>query len=85
MSCSQLLANLSSVFLATGKTDKAISTAKRGLQVNASPELYITLGNAYELQKDYKNSLIAFERAADLGDKKPELKTKIEQLKKQVG
>jgi len=78
----QLLANLGSVFLANGKVDQAISTVKRGLQVQASSELYITLGSAYEVKKDFKNSLIAFQRAQDMGSSKPELKTKIDQLKK---
>jgi len=76
----QILANLSAVFLADGKADKAISTAKRALQVKPSPELYITLGAAYESLKDYKNSLIAFQRAVDLGSEKAELKQKIEEL-----
>ena len=80
----QLLSNLSSIFLATGKTDQAISTAKRGLQVKATPELYVTLGNAYELKKDLKNSLISFQRAQDLGSKTPELSKKIEQLKERI-
>ncbi|MBX7144929.1 MAG: tetratricopeptide repeat protein [Oligoflexia bacterium] len=78
----QLLQNLSNIFLINGKVEKAISTAKRGLQVSPTSELYVTLGNAYETQKDLKNSLIAFQRALDLGDKRPELKEKIESLKK---
>lgn len=78
----QLLQNLSSVFLANGKAEQAISTAKRGLQVAPTSELYITLGNAYEAMGDNKNSLISFQRASDLGDSRPELKTKIEELKK---
>lgn len=78
----QLLQNLSNIFLINGKVDKAISTAKRGIQVSPSSELYVTLGNAYETQKDLKNSLIAFQRALDLGDKRPELQQKIDALKK---
>ncbi len=73
----QLLSNLSSLFLANGKTDKAISSAKRALQVKANAETYITLGTAYEISKDYKNSLIAFEKAVELGDQSEELKKKI--------
>jgi len=78
----QLLANLSGVFLANGKTEKAISTAKRALQLHVTSELYVTLGTAYEIRKDYKSSLIAFQRAVDLGDKRKELKNKIIDLKK---
>jgi tetratricopeptide (TPR) repeat protein len=77
----QSLSNLAGIFLANGKPDKAISTAKRALQVRPGSELYVTLGTAYEIQKDYKNALIAFQRAVDLGDKREELKKKIEALK----
>jgi len=80
----QLLANLASIFLGNGKPDKAISTAKRALAIKATSEVYITLGTAYEIQKDYKNALIAFQRAADLGDKREELKKKIAALKESV-
>lgn len=78
----QLLSNLSSVFLANKKPELAVSTAKRGLQVKATPELYVTLGSAYEALKDIDNSLISFQRAQDLGDTRPELKEKIAALKK---
>lgn len=78
----QLLQNLSSVFLTNGKPEQAISTAKRALQVAPTSELYVTLGNAYEALGDAQNSLISFQRASDLGDARPELKQKIEQLKK---
>ena len=78
---SQSLANLSSLFLASGEPDKAIGTARRALQVKATKEVYVTLGTAYEIQKDYKNALIAFQRAVDLGDSREELKKKIEGLK----
>ncbi len=78
----QMLQNLSSMFLANGKPEQAISTAKRGLQVAPTSELYVTLGNAYELLGDMKNSLISFQRASDLGDSRPELKAKIDELKK---
>ncbi len=80
----QLLSNLSSVFLANGKTDEAISTAKRALQIRATPELYVTMGSAYESKKDPKNALIAFKRAADLGDPKPELAAKIKELTEKI-
>lgn len=80
----QLLHNLSNIFLVNGDAEKAISTAKRALQIEPSSDLYVTLGNAYENKNDLKNSLIAFERAVDLGDKRPELKEKIEALKKVV-
>lgn len=78
----QILANLSSVFLANGKFSKAISTAKRALQLNVTSDLYVTLGTAYELSNDYKNALIAMQRASDLGDNRSELSDKIEELKK---
>lgn len=76
----QLLASLSSILLANGKPDMAVSMAKRGLQINPTKELYITLGSAYEALKDLKNSVIAFERARDLGDSSPELRAKLEEL-----
>ena len=76
----QLLANLASVFLANGKVDKAISTARRGLQVTTNPELYITLGTAYEASKDSKNALNAFQRALDLGSTREGLKEKVAEL-----
>lgn len=75
------LANLSSVLLGNGKHAEAIATAKRALQLKATKEVYVTLGTAYELTKDYKNALVAFERAVDLGDKRPELARKIAGLK----
>lgn len=78
----QLLANLASILLANGKPNEAIAAAKRSLQVQPTSEVYITLGNAYEAVKDLKNSLIAFERARDLGDARPELADRIERLKK---
>ena len=81
----QILANLSSIFLANNKPEKAISTAKRALQVKASSEVYITLGSAYETLQDYNSSLIAFKRAADLGDDTDELGEKIEAIKKKIG
>ncbi len=80
----QSLNNLSAVFLANGKPDKAVSTAKRALQVKASSEIYVTLGSAYESLKDYKNSMIAYQRAIDLGDKRDELKKKVAGLKEVV-
>jgi Flp pilus assembly protein TadD len=78
----RLVSNLSNIFLANGKAEKAISTAKRGLQIKATSELYVTLGSAYEFLKDYKNSLISYKRAADLGDARADLQKKIEQMEK---
>jgi protein O-GlcNAc transferase len=75
------LSNLSSLYLSNGKPDKAIAAAKKALQLQPTKEIYITLATAYEIQKDYKNSLIAFQRAADLGDNRPEVQKKIEGLK----
>lgn len=80
----QLLSNLSSVYLSNGKTQEAIGAAKRALQIKTTPELYVTLGNAYESAKDLKNSLIAFERAKDLGYAGDDLPKKIESLKTKV-
>jgi tetratricopeptide (TPR) repeat protein len=77
----QLLASLSSVLLANGKPDMAVSTAKRALQLNPTKEVYITLGSAYEALNDSRNSLIAFERARDLGGANPELTKKIASLR----
>lgn len=73
----KLMANLASLYLANGKKDMAIGAAKRAIQIKPGPEVYVTLGTAYELSNDYKNALIAFERARDLGDKRPEIEKKI--------
>ncbi|MFM1847549.1 MAG: hypothetical protein RL417_1023 [Pseudomonadota bacterium] len=81
----QVLSSLSSLLLANGKSDMAVSMAKRALQIKPSKELYITLGSAYEAQKDLKNSIIAFERARDFGEKSPELEAKLETLRKSAG
>jgi Flp pilus assembly protein TadD len=78
----RILTNLSSVYLANGKSEKAISTAKKALQVKAGKELYVTLATAYEMNKDYKNALIAYQRAFDLGDSREEIQKKIAGLKK---
>jgi len=75
-----ILSNLSSVFLGNDKPQKAISTARRALQIQPTADIYVTLGTAYEILEDYPNSLIAFQRAVDLGDDRPELKKKIKAL-----
>ena len=77
-----LLANLAALFLANGKPVQAVQTAKRALQVKPVSRVYVTMGNAYEVQADLKNALIAYQRAADLGDTSSELKKKIEALQK---
>lgn len=77
---SVLLANLSSILLANKKPTEAIAAAKRSLQIAPSPEVYITLGSAYRNVKDLKNAIIAFERARDLGDNRPELNAEIEEI-----
>lgn len=77
----QSLANLASVLLANGRAEESVQTAKRALQVQATPELYVTMGNAYEKLHDKKNALISFQRAHDLGDTRKELSNKIDQLK----
>lgn len=78
----KLLANLSSLYLGNGKPELAIAAAKKSLQLQATKEVYITLATAYEILKDYKNSIIAFQRAVDLGDNREEVLKKIEGLKK---
>jgi tetratricopeptide (TPR) repeat protein len=78
----EYLSNLVNLYLATKESHKAVSTAKRALQVAPSAEIYASLGAAYELQKEWKNSLIAYRRAKDLGDTRDELKEKIEILER---
>jgi len=79
-----VLANLSSVFLGNEKPQKAISTARRALQIEPTSDVYVTLGTAYEILEDFENSLISFRRAVDLGDDRPELKQKIKALEEVV-
>lgn len=64
----EALSNLANVFLANSKSDKAISTAKRALQVKVTSEMYLTLGNAYEFSNDLPNALLAFQKAVGLGN-----------------
>jgi len=78
------LASYSSLLLGNGKADDAISAAKRSLQLKPTSEAYVTLGTAYEIRGDFKNSLISFQRAVDLGDSRKELKEKIAQLEKRA-
>jgi tetratricopeptide (TPR) repeat protein len=78
------LASYSSLLLGNGKAEDAIGAAKRSLQIKPSSEAYITLGTAYEIKGDFKNSLISFQRAADLGDTRKELKEKIALLEKRA-
>jgi tetratricopeptide (TPR) repeat protein len=59
----QALSNLSSLQLANSKPQEAIRTAKKALQIKETPEIYVTLGTAYEDIKDIKNALNAFERS----------------------
>lgn len=80
----QALNTLSNFMIVNKKPEKAITTAKKALQIKATKESYLALGTAYEMMKDLKNSLISYEKALDLGDTTPELKTKIEGLKKAV-
>ena len=80
-----LLTNLSNVFLANSKPGEAIRTAKLALQVQPSSDVYVTMGSAYEQLKDLKNSLIAYQRAFDLGDQRPEIKSKLDDLKGRIG
>ena len=44
--------------------------------------MYVTLGTAYEMNGDPQNALIAFRRAVDLGDQRPELRDKIAAIEK---
>lgn len=78
----QFLANYSSLLLANKKPKEAVVAAKRSLQVAPSSETYVTLAAAYEDLRDKKNALAAYERAKELGDKRPELEKKIADLKK---
>jgi tetratricopeptide (TPR) repeat protein len=78
----QALSNLSSLQLANSKPQDAIRTAKKALQIRETPEIYVTLGTAYEDIKDIKNALNAFERARELGDKRPELAEHIDTIRK---
>ncbi|MCO6430446.1 MAG: tetratricopeptide repeat protein [Deltaproteobacteria bacterium] len=80
----KLLSNLSNLYLGSGKPEQAVTIAKRALQVKATKEVYVTLASAYEVMKDYKNSLIAYQRAVDLGEDRPEVFKKIEGLKEAV-
>jgi len=80
----EYLSNLVNLYLATNQPQKAVSSAKRALQLHPSPQLYVSLGSAYELQKEWKNSLIAFQRAKDLGESGSDIQEKIEILKKKV-
>lgn len=79
-----ILNNLGNIYILNGKASKAVDAAKQAIQLRTSRENYLTLGNAYEAQHDYENSLIAFERARDLGENRPELMEKIEKLRKSM-
>lgn len=81
----QSLRNLSSLYVALNKPHQAISTAKRALQISSSPDLYVTLGTAYQDVRDPKNALIAFRRAEEMGHKDPALSKIIEDLAKATG
>jgi tetratricopeptide (TPR) repeat protein len=76
----QSLKNLSSIYLGLGKPQQAVSTAKRALQLSATADVYVTLGNAYQELRDDKNALNAFQRAKELGYKDPNLAKVIEGL-----
>jgi tetratricopeptide (TPR) repeat protein len=82
---SQSLRNLSSIYLALKKPQQAVSTAKRALQIAPSPELYVTMGNAYQDLNDPRNALVSFQRAQELGYKDPELAKVIERLATMTG
>lgn len=78
----EVLGNLSSLLLGSGKVDEAITFAKRSVQVNPTSRVFVTLGSAYEVKKQPKQALAAYERAIELGDKSPEVQTKVTTLKK---
>ena len=80
----EYLSNLVNLYLATNEPQKAVSTAKRALQLKPSSQLYASLGAAYELQKEWENSLIAFQRAKDLGEKSADIEEKIKILRKKT-
>lgn len=86
------LQNLSNLFLAVNETEKAISTAKRALQVDASMDSYFLLGSVYEQQRDWSNALIAYERARDLshgsrenGERRAEIRERIAKVSALAG
>ena len=79
-----LYGNLASIKLANGKIAEAIAHAKRAIQIKPTTGVYVTLGTAYELQDELNNSLIAFERARDLGDDSDELEDKIDEIKERL-
>ncbi|MGA1190658.1 MAG: tetratricopeptide repeat protein [Bdellovibrionota bacterium] len=80
----EYLSNLVNLYLATNEPQKAVSTAKRALQLKPSSQLYASLGAAYELQNEWENSLIAFQRAKDLGEKSADVEEKIKILRKKT-
>lgn len=81
----QTVSNYAAVLLGQGKPDEAIRYAKRALQLKVTSDVYVTLGNAYELKGDQRNALISFQRAIDLGDKRKELSSKVAELKESAG
>ena len=81
----EYLSNFASILLARGKVDESIDFAKRALQVKPIAGVYVTLGNAYESKKEWKSALTSFEKAAALGDERPEIKQKINELTSKVG
>lgn len=74
--------SLASLAFGLGKFDDAIAAAKRALQIKPTSGAYVTLGASYEAKRDRKNALIAYQRAADLGDKTKELAARIASLQK---
>jgi tetratricopeptide (TPR) repeat protein len=76
-----LLENLSSVYIAMKKPQKAITVAQQALNAGAtSPEVYVTLGTAYESLGQLENALSAFNRAQKLGADDKELPKHIARL-----
>jgi tetratricopeptide (TPR) repeat protein len=74
-------ANLGSLYVSLNKPEQAVANAKRAAQLEGSAANYVTLGAAYQQLKDNKNALVAYERAAALGAKDPELTKVIDELK----
>lgn len=78
------LGNLASLELSAGNNQVAISAAKRAVQIKPEPELYLTMGIAYENQGDDQNALIAFKNARDTGANVPQLEERIAALEKKL-
>jgi len=76
------LANYASILLINKKGSDAVGAAKKSLQHKVEATTYVTLGQAYELLKDPSNAIISYEKALALGNMTPDLRERLESLKK---